>query len=214
MLGSAGMAVCHFLIASVGTAAAEEARAVNIVIIVFVCLFIFFFASSWGPVVWVVTSEIFPLKVRAKSMSISTASNWLLNFAIAYSVPYMTSSGPGYANLQSKIFFLWACFCVIAFAFVWGMVYETSKISLEQIDELYERVDHAWNSNNFQPSWSFQEMRDEGASASGIQLQLQLAEQEEPRRRTGTSASATGSEGTMSEEDKIIAGLGDVDLSY
>ncbi|TGO30646.1 hypothetical protein BPAE_0004g01040 [Botrytis paeoniae] len=214
MLGAAGMAVCHFLIASVGTAAHEEARAVNLVIIVFVCLFIFFFASSWGPVVWVVTSEIFPLKVRAKSMSISTASNWLLNFAIAYSVPYMTSSGPGYANLQAKIFFLWACFCVIAFAFVWGMVYETSKISLEQIDELYERVEHAWNSNNFEPSWSFQEMRDEGASASGIQPQLQLADQEEPRRRTGTSASATGSEGTMSAEDKIVAGLGDVDLSY
>ncbi|ATZ50107.1 hypothetical protein BCIN_05g04880 [Botrytis cinerea B05.10] len=214
MLGAAGMAVCHFLIASVGTAAQEEARAVNIVIIVFVCLFIFFFASSWGPVVWVVTSEIFPLKVRAKSMSISTASNWLLNFAIAYSVPYMISTGPGYTNLQTKIFFLWACFCVIAFIFVWGMVYETSKISLEQIDELYERVEHAWNSNNFEPSWSFQEMRDEGASASGIQLQLQLADQEEPRRRTGTSASATGSDGTMSEEDKIVAGLGDVDLSY
>lgn len=214
MVGSAGMAISHFLIAAVGTAAQEEARAVNIVIIIFVCFFIFFFASSWGPVVWVVTSEIFPLKVRAKSMSISTASNWLLNFAIAYSVPYMTSSGPGYANLQAKIFFLWACFCVIAFIFVWGMVYETSKISLEQIDELYERVEHAWNSNNFEPSWSFQEMRDEGASASGIQLQLQLATQEEPRRRTGTSASATGSEGTMSEEDKIIAGLGDVDLSY
>ncbi|KAM3069339.1 glucose transporter [Clarireedia jacksonii] len=215
MYGAAGMALSHFLIASVGTAVPQaEERAANIVLIVFVCSFIFFFASSWGPVIWVVTSEIYPLKVRAKSMSVSTASNWLLNFAIAYGVPYLINEGPGYANLQAKIFFLWASFCVIAFVFVWGMVYETSKISLEQIDELYERVDHAWNSTNFQPSWSFQEMRDEGVSASGIQLQLQLATQEEPRRRTGTSASATGSEGTMSEEDKIIAGMGDVDLSY
>ncbi|PQE03323.1 glucose transporter rco-3 protein [Rutstroemia sp. NJR-2017a BBW] len=214
MFGAAGMALSHFLIASVGTAVPQaEERAANIVLIVFVCSFIFFFASSWGPVIWVVTSEIYPLKVRAKSMSISTASNWLLNFAIAYGVPYLINEGPGYANLQAKIFFLWASFCVIAFVFVWGMVYETSKISLEQIDELYERVDHAWNSTNFQPSWSFQEMRDEGVSASGIQLQLQDT-QEEPRRRTGTSASAAGSEGTMSEEDKIIAGLGDVDLSY
>ncbi|PQE21772.1 glucose transporter rco-3 protein [Rutstroemia sp. NJR-2017a WRK4] len=214
MFGAAGMALSHFLIASVGTAVPQaEERAANIVLIVFVCSFIFFFASSWGPVIWVVTSEIYPLKVRAKSMSISTASNWLLNFSIAYGVPYLINEGPGYANLQAKIFFLWASFCVIAFVFVWGMVYETSKISLEQIDELYERVDHAWNSTNFQPSWSFQEMRDEGVSASGIQLQLQDT-QEEPRRRTGTSASAAGSEGTMSEEDKIIAGLGDVDLSY
>lgn len=215
MYGAAGMALSHFLIASVGTAVPQaEERTANIVLIVFVCSFIFFFASSWGPVIWVVTSEIYPLKVRAKSMSVSTASNWLLNFAIAYGVPYLINEGPGYANLQAKIFFLWASFSVIAFVFVWGMVYETSKISLEQIDELYERVDHAWNSTNFQPSWSFQEMRDEGVSASGIQLQLQLATQEEPRRRTGTSASAAGSEGTISEEDKIITGMGNVDFSY
>jgi hypothetical protein len=91
------------------------------------------------------------------------------------------------------------------------MVYETSKISLEQIDEMYERVDHAWNSRNFQPSWSFQEMRDEGASSSGIQLE---EPQGEARQRTGSSTSATESGTTITEEDKIIAQLGDVDLSY
>lgn len=90
------------------------------------------------------------------------------------------------------------------------MVYETSKISLEQIDELYERVDKAWNSRNFQPSWSFQEMRDEGASASGIQL----TDQDLARQRTGTSASTATTTASMSDEDKIIAQLGDVDLSY
>ena len=210
MIGASGMAVCQFVVAAVGTAIPDKYIA-NIVLIVFVCFYLFFFASSWGPVVWVVTSEIYPLKVRAKSMSISTAANWLLNFAIAYGTPYLVEPGPGYANLQAKVFFLWGTFCLVSLIFVWYMVYETSKISLEQIDEMYERVDHAWNSKNFQPSWSFQEMRDEGASASGIQL----TEQDEARRRTGTSAS-TGEESvtTMTEEDKIMAQLGDVDLSY
>jgi hypothetical protein len=63
-------------------------------------------ASSWGPVAWVVTGELFPLKVRAKCLSMTTATNWLLNFAIAYSTPYMVNEGPGYANLQSKVFFV------------------------------------------------------------------------------------------------------------
>ena len=31
------------------------------------------------------TGELFPLKVRAKALSMTTATNWLLNFAIAYS---------------------------------------------------------------------------------------------------------------------------------
>ena len=212
MVGSAGMAVCQFVVASVGTASPEQPTT-SIVLIVFVCCFIFFFAASWGPVAWVVTSEIYPLKIRAKSMSISTASNWLLNFAIAYGTPYLVNDGRGYANLQVKVFFLWGTFCAIGFFFVWFMVFETGKLSLEQIDELYERVDHAWNSQSFQPSWSFQEMRDEGASASG--LQLQVIESDDTRRRTGTSASATGSDATtMSEEDKIIANLGNVDFSY
>lgn len=208
MIGASGMAVSQLIVASVGTALPDSYVA-NVVLIAFVCCYLFFFAASWGPVVWVVTSEIYPLKVRAKSMSISTASNWFLNFAIAYGTPYLVGDSPG-LNLQAKVFFVWGAFCVISLAFVWCMVYETSKISLEQIDEMYERVDHAWNSKSFQPSWSFQEMRDEGASASGIQL----TEHDDARRRTGTSASAAESGTTMTEEDKIIAQLGDVDMSY
>lgn len=40
--------------------------------IAFVCIYIFFFASSWGPVAWVVTGEIFPLKARAKCLSMTS----------------------------------------------------------------------------------------------------------------------------------------------
>lgn len=210
MWGSAGMAFCQLLVASVGTAIPDAKKTANIILVVFVCLFIFFFAASWGPVVWVVTSEIYPLKVRAKSMSISIAGNWILNFCIAYGTPYMVSPDEGYADLASKIFFVWGSFCVLGFVFVWFMVYETSKISLEQIDEMYERVDHAWNSARFEPSWSFQEMRDEGASASGIQLS---EINDEARRRSGTATSSE-STSTMTEEDKIIAQLGHLDLSY
>jgi sugar porter (SP) family MFS transporter len=209
MIGAGGMAICQFIVASVGTAVPHVYTA-NIILIIFVCFYLFFFAASWGPVVWVVTSEIYPLKVRAKSMSISIASNWILNFAIAYGTPYLVNAGPGYANLKAKVFFVWGTFCVISFVFVWCMVYETSKISLEQIDELYERVDRAWKSRSFQPSWSFQEMRDEGASASGVQAE----EEHELHHRTGTSTSTAESDNTMTEEDKIIAQLGDVDLSY
>jgi len=47
------------------------------------------------------------LKVRAKALSMTTASNWLLNWAIAYATPYLVDAGPGNANLQSKVFFIW-----------------------------------------------------------------------------------------------------------
>lgn len=92
-------------------------------------------------------------------MSITTSSNWLVNWAIAYSTPYMVGSGVGYADLGAKIFFVWGGMCIISGIFVWAMVYETAGISLEQIDELYERVEKAWLSRGFQPTWSFQDIQ-------------------------------------------------------
>jgi sugar porter (SP) family MFS transporter len=230
LIGAAGMAVSQLIVAIVGTALPQNTPNAqnydaNMVLISFVCLYIFFFASSWGPTTWVVTSEIYPLKVRAKSMSISTASNWLFNFGLGYATPYMIN--PAYANLQAKVFFIWATCCIFGFFFVWAMVYETSKLSLEQIDELYERVDRAWQSTNFQPSWSFQDIRDE--TAAGTSSGVSLADREAARRRATAEAapssstdsdritvSADGSQTSttaMSDEDKIIASLGNVDFS-
>ena len=93
MFGAVGMSVCQLIVASVGTALPDETSA-NQALIAFVCIYIFFFACSWGPCAWyvvtppllfwddanqsrVVTGEIFPLKARAKGLSITTASNWV-----------------------------------------------------------------------------------------------------------------------------------------
>ncbi|RYP52264.1 hypothetical protein DL768_002583 [Monosporascus sp. mg162] len=120
--------------------------------VAFVCTYIFFFASTWGPLAWVVTGEIFPLKTRAKSLSITTATNWLLNWAIAYATPYLVNYGDGYANLQSKIFFVWFGACFLCIGFVWLFIYETKGLSLEQVDQLYEDVSDARKSTEWKPA--------------------------------------------------------------
>lgn len=150
LFGAVGMCVCQLVVAIVGTTA--DSSVANQVLIAFVCVYIFFFASSWGPVAWVVTGELFPLKARAKCLSITTAANWLLNWAIAYATPYMVDSGPGNANLQSKVFFIWGGFCLVGAIFVWTCIYETKGLSLEQVDELYAMVSVAWRSKGFVPS--------------------------------------------------------------
>jgi hypothetical protein len=136
-------------------------------LVAFVCIYIFFFACSWGPVAWVVTGEIFPLGVRAKGLSMTTASNWLLNWAIAYSTPYLVNPGHGNADLQAKIFFLWGGCCLVCAFFVWGMIYETKGLSLEEVDELYEKVDSAWKSEGFVPAAKFRVENDESTPVVG-----------------------------------------------
>lgn len=224
MYGAIGMAVCQLFIASFTAAAGKDLGAASpTILMVFCSINIFFFASSWGPVVWVVTSEIYPLKVRAKAMSISTASNWLLNFGIAYSTPYMVDTGPGNAGFGPKIFFIWGAFCVFSVFFVWFMVYETSKISLEQIDEMYERVNHAWNSKNFEPSWSFQQIVDEGWSPSAIPppghelhtTASQVSSTETTLNDTSSTTTVHDTGHSSSEEDKaVMPTMANVDFSY
>ena len=59
----------------------------------------------------------------------TTATNWLFNFAIAYSTPYLVNEDA--ANLQTKVFFIWGCFCLVAIVFIWSLIYETKGLTLE-----------------------------------------------------------------------------------
>lgn len=53
-------------------------------LIVFSCLFIAAFASTWGPLVWAAVAELYPAQYRAPCMALATASNWFWNFMISF----------------------------------------------------------------------------------------------------------------------------------
>ncbi|KAK2678692.1 Sugar/inositol transporter [Fusarium oxysporum f. sp. vasinfectum] len=163
--GAIGMCVSQFIVAMTGTFSTGQNRDGTIFVkslagqraaVAFVCIYIFFFASTWGPLAWVVTGEIFPLKTRAKSLSITTATNWLFNWAIAYSTPYLVDYGSGKANLQSKIFFIWFACCFLCIAFVYFFIYETKGLSLEEVDQLYDEVSAARKSTKWRPTESWE----------------------------------------------------------
>jgi MFS family permease len=145
--GATGMSITQLIIAIVG--ATTTSSAANKCMVSFTCIFIAFFAATWGPVVWVIVGEIMPLKTRAKSVAISSASNWLFNFAIAYATPYLVDKAPGSAGLESNVFFIWGGCNWLCFLFAFCIVYETKHITLEEVDELYETCKYAWNSSRF-----------------------------------------------------------------
>ncbi|KAG0037560.1 hypothetical protein BGZ89_008225, partial [Linnemannia elongata] len=67
-------------------------------------LFVCSFAISWGPVSWTYPAEIYPLRIRSKAVSLSTASNWAFNFALAYAVPPLLES------IQYRTYFIFGGF--------------------------------------------------------------------------------------------------------
>ncbi|PBK72410.1 MFS monosaccharide transporter [Armillaria solidipes] len=140
LYGAAGMCICEFIVAIVGVTISVDNVTGQKVLIAFVCIYIAIFASTWGPIAWVITGEIFPLEVRAKAMSLSVASNWLWNFAIGYATPYIVNPGPGNANLGSKVFFIWGSTCACCCIFTYFFIPETKGLSLEQIDLMYQHT--------------------------------------------------------------------------
>ena len=81
--GAIGMVICEYICAIAGTA--SSAPGVVRAQIAFICIYIFFFASTWGPAAWVVVGEIFPIPIRARGVALSTSSNWLWNCIITVS---------------------------------------------------------------------------------------------------------------------------------
>jgi sugar porter (SP) family MFS transporter len=100
-------------------------------IIVASYLFVCSFAITMGPVSWTYPSEIFPMRVRAKAISLSTASNWVFNFALAYAVP------PGLASISFNVYFIFATCNVLAFFHVLFMYPETKGRTLEEVEEVF-----------------------------------------------------------------------------
>jgi MFS family permease len=98
------MLICEYTIAIVGIAVGQSNDPTQRTLIAFVCIYIGFFASTWGPAAWVVTGELYPISIRGKCMSLSSASNWLFNFALGYATPYMIDQDK--ANMGSKVLFV------------------------------------------------------------------------------------------------------------
>lgn len=140
-------AVSQFLVAGMGAGTDDDNLGSTRAQFAFICIFIFFFASTFGPGAWVVTGEIFPLKARAKCLSLTTASNWIFNWLLSFITPYMVDDE--YAGLYSNVFWIWGTFNWISLFFVYFMIYETKDMSLEHVDELYENVSKAWRSAGY-----------------------------------------------------------------
>jgi hypothetical protein len=71
----------------------------------------------------------------------------------------MVDEGAGNAALGAKVFFVWGACCFFCTLFVYFFVYETKGLTLEQVDELYENVQHAWKSPGYIPHLSYTEER-------------------------------------------------------
>jgi len=103
----------------------------GIIILIFILTFCASFAIGFGPVVWVLLSEIYPTNIRGRAMSVATLALWIAVAMIGQFVPWMLE------NLTAAgTFFVFALFC-IPVPFVLRRIPETKGMSLEDIEKVW-----------------------------------------------------------------------------
>ncbi|CAF1346847.1 unnamed protein product [Adineta ricciae] len=104
----------------------------GILMLIATVIYIICFALSWGAICWIYAAEIFPLNVRARAMSFTTASHWFMCIIMAYMLELIEPIG------VHGVFYLFGSLCLLAVVFVYLLCPETKGVLLEDIEEVFD----------------------------------------------------------------------------
>jgi SP family xylose:H+ symportor-like MFS transporter len=126
--GSIGMAVGMFAISVLAFN-----NIIGISTLVFIIIYTASFMMSWGPICWVLISEIFPNKIRGQAVAIAVAAQWTANYLISSTYPPMMEFSGG------MTYGFYGLMSVLSAIFVWKMVPETKGKTLEEMNKLWKK---------------------------------------------------------------------------
>lgn len=129
LLGSVGMTVGLLVISLALWFLPRDVSFFKELLLLNAIIYIASFAISFGPIGWLMIAEMFPLRIRGLSMSLATATIWGANLLV------ISTFLPLVHCLRLKgVFLLYAILCFLSLLFVYFLVPETRKISLERIE--------------------------------------------------------------------------------
>jgi sugar porter (SP) family MFS transporter len=130
--GEINMAISHAVIAAIIASFGPEFnnKQAGHAAVFMIFWYIVNFAVTWGPLAWVVSAEVFPLDMRAKGMSISSGTNWLMNFTVAMVTPVMIK------NIEYKTYIVFMCFCIVGLLYAIFILPELKGLTLEEVDQI------------------------------------------------------------------------------
>lgn len=98
------------------------------------------FAMSWGPVCWVMLSEIFPNSVRSTVMAVAVAAQWISNFLVSWTFPIMDKNETLVGAFNHGFsYWVYGVLSVLAAIFVWKMIPEAKGKSLEEMEKIWKK---------------------------------------------------------------------------
>ena len=134
IIGALGMAASMF---ALGTSFYTHNE--GLLALVFILLYTAFFAMSWGPVTWVLLSEIFPNSIRG-AMSIAVAAQWIANWLVSFTFPILNDNQILTQHFNHGFsYWIYGVMGILAALFVWKLIPETKGKTLEQIEKFWAK---------------------------------------------------------------------------
>ena len=135
IIGAIGMAIAML---SLGTSFYLEVG--GLLALICMVVYVASFALSWGPVTWVLLSEIFPNNIRNKAMPIAVAAQWIANLVISVTFPIMAKSTYLTETFNNGFaYWIYGIMSVLAAIFVLKYVPETKGKTLEEMNKLWKK---------------------------------------------------------------------------
>lgn len=134
LVGALGMGICHMTIAIIFAKNQYQwasHKAAGWAAVAMVWLFVVNFGYSWGPCAWVLISEVWPLSNRAYGIALGASSNWMTNFIVGQITPDMLE------GIKYGTFIFFGLMTFGGATFLWFVVPETSRLTLEEMDILF-----------------------------------------------------------------------------
>ena len=103
-------------------------------VIIPLLMYVASFAFSFGPIVWVIISEIFPTRIRGLAVSLGSFSLMATGFVITLTNPILIKT-----VMPSGTFFIYAALTLPAIWFIWKFVPETKGKTLEEIEKFWRK---------------------------------------------------------------------------
>ncbi|OMF60927.1 D-xylose transporter XylE [Paenibacillus sp. FSL R5-0490] len=127
--GSIGMAIGMF-----GVAGMAFSNIIGMGTLIFIIVYTASFMMSWGPICWVLISEIFPNKIRGQAVAVAVAAQWAANYFISSTYPMMMEFSGGIT------YGFYGVMSVLSAVFVWKFVPETKGKTLENMECIWKKT--------------------------------------------------------------------------
>ncbi|KAK6155910.1 hypothetical protein DH2020_010158 [Rehmannia glutinosa] len=114
----------------------QLSKGYNIIVVLLICIYAAGFAFSWGPLGWLITSEIFPLEIRSAAQSITVAVSFFISFLIGQIFLAIL------CHLKSATFFFFGVWVAFMTGFVYFLLPETKNVPIEKMDKIWR--DHSF----------------------------------------------------------------------